>query len=261
MKIAVFDSGMGGLSVLHLALKKLPSEDFLYFADLDNVPYGTKNNEEIMEYVDLAINFMLKQDVKAIVIACNTATSVAIETMRKKYSLPIIGMEPAVKKAIDSKLHKRILVIATPITVKGKKLQDLISKIDKEELIDLIALPELVNFAENEIFNAVDVKEYLNSKFKTFDFENYSSIVLGCTHFNYFKDVLKDILPKHINILDGNEGTINRLISELKKNNILEKQDKRKIEFFFSKRKIENSSQLKKIDRYMKRLDEMLEIE
>lgn len=260
MKIAIFDSGIGGLSVLHLALKKLPNEDFLYFADINNVPYGTKTKEQVIDYVETAINFMLQQDVKAIVVACNTATSAAIEIMRKKYSLPIIGMEPAVKKAVDSNEHKRILVIATPITVKGEKLQNLIAKVDKDYLVDLVPLPQLVNFAENEIFDTEEVENYLKNELKKFDFYNYSSIVLGCTHFNYFKDTLKKILPKHINILDGNEGTVNRLISELKKYDILENQKIQNIEFFYSGKKVEDIEELHKIKRYKERLDKMLEI-
>lgn len=260
MKIAVFDSGIGGLSVLHLALKKFPKENFLYYADSDNVPYGIKTKEELVLLVDNAIKNMIKEDVKAIVVACNTATSAAIQEMREKYTIPLIGMEPAVKKAVDFYGNKRILVIATPVTVRGKKMQDLISKVDKEHLVDLIALPKLVNFAEQEIFENMEVEEYLKEEFKNIDFKNYSSIVLGCTHFNYFKDSLRKILPEHINILDGNEGTVNKLFLELKTNNILEENEEPKIEFYYSGRKVEDQENLKRLERYLKRLDFMLEI-
>ena len=178
MKIAVFDSGIGGLSVLHLALKKFPKENFLYYADSDNVPYGIKTKEEIVELVDQAIKNMLTKDIKAIVIACNTATSAAIQEMREKYSLPLIGMEPAVKKAVDFYGNKRILVIATALTVKGKKLQDLIARVDKEHLVDLIALPKLVSLAENEIFYEKEVCQYL--------LEELGEIKMGRLFFNSF---------------------------------------------------------------------------
>lgn len=260
MKIAVFDSGIGGLSVLHLALKKFPKESFLYYADSDNVPYGIKTKEEILKLVDQAIQNMLKNDVKAIVVACNTATSAAIQEMREKYSLPLIGMEPAVKKAVDFYGNKRILVIATPLTVKGKKMQDLISRVDKEHLVDLIALPNLVNFAENEEFTEKEVLDYLIRELGEIDWGKYSSIVLGCTHFNYFKDSLRKILPSHISFLDGNEGTINKLYSELEKSKLLENIEKREIEFYRSGKKISEKSEIEKIERYLERLEKMLAI-
>lgn len=260
MKIAVFDSGIGGLSVLHLALKKFPNENFLYYADSDNVPYGLKTKEEIIKFVDNAIKFMIEKDAKAIVVACNTATSAAIQEMREKYSLPLIGMEPAVKKAVDFFGDKRILVIATPITVKGKKLQDLIQKVDKEHLVDLIALPKLVTLAEEEKFEEEEVLEYLKEEFKNIDFSEYSSIVLGCTHFNYFKDSLRKILPSHVSLLDGNEGTVNKLYSELKDRNLLDNYSNREVEFYCSGRKIEDEENLKSIDKYLKRLEKMISI-
>lgn len=260
MKIAIFDSGMGGLSVLHLALQKLPQENFLYFADNDHVPYGTKTKEEIISYVEEAIEFMITQDVKAIVVACNTATSAAIQEMRERYTLPIIGMEPAVKKAVDFYGDKRILVIATPMTVKGKKLHDLIDKVDREHLVDLIALPKLVTFAEEGIFSEEAVLNYLQEELGKFDFANYSSIVLGCTHFNYFKDSLREILPNNMIFLDGNEGTMNKLISELQNRNLLEAQENPKVEFYYSARKVEEQKELERLKDYLKRLNQMLEI-
>ncbi|MDO4690951.1 MAG: glutamate racemase [Fusobacterium sp.] len=260
MKIAVFDSGIGGLSVLHLALKKFPKENFLYYADSDNVPYGVKTKGEIINLMDRAIEHMLAKGIKAIVIACNTATSAAIQEMRDKYSLPLIGMEPAVKKAIDFYGNKRILVIATPLTVRGKKLQDLITRVDKENLVDLIALPKLVSFAENEIFNDEEVYNYLLKELENFKLEEYSSVVLGCTHFNYFKDSLRKILPQHITLLDGNEGTVNKLFVELSSRELLEDNKEREVEFYYSNRKVNKEGELLRLKRYLKRLDEMLGI-
>ena len=110
MKIGIFDSGIGGLSVLHVAKRLLPHEQFIYYADEKHVPYGEKSKEEIIGYVDEIIQFMINHGAKAVVIACNTATSAAVALMRKKYSLPIIGMEPAVKKAVDLYGNKKVLV-------------------------------------------------------------------------------------------------------------------------------------------------------
>lgn len=260
MKIAIFDSGMGGLSVLHQAIKILPDENFIYFADIDNVPYGIKSKEEILNFTDKAVKFLLGQDIKAIVVACNTATSVAIKYLRETYpEIIIIGMEPAVKMAIDNFPNKKSLVIATPITVAGEKMDKLINKYDVNNLINLLALPKLVEFAENEIFEGEEVKEYLKSEFSKFNFNEFSSIVLGCTHFNYFKDVLIEVLPKHIKILDGNLGTINNLKSELEKKNILGEKEQNELEYFYSCRKVKNENELARIDRYLQKLDEVYE--
>ena len=101
MKIGIFDSGMGGLSVLHRALRRIPEADFLYYADEEHVPDGEKTREQVRGYIDEIIAFMIKKQVDAIVIACNTATSVATKEYRSQFPLPIVGMEPAVKKAVE----------------------------------------------------------------------------------------------------------------------------------------------------------------
>ncbi|MCD8213802.1 MAG: glutamate racemase [Campylobacter sp.] len=267
MKIGIFDSGIGGLSVLKEALKKLPNEQFLYYADRKNVPYGLKSNDEILSFSTHAVKFLINNGAKAVVIACNTATSVAINDLRANFNIPIIGMEPAVKKAIDLKFQKvdtknalRTLVIATPVTAGGRKLKELINRVDNEHLIDVIALPRLVEFAENENFDSAEVKKYLKDEIMKFSPDNYSSLVLGCTHFNYFKDSLREILPASISLLDGNEGTINKLLSELERLNLKE-TNKQSIEYFYSDVKVKEGSELARLDRYLARLDEMLLIE
>ena len=111
MNIAIFDSGIGGLSVLYQAKRMLPEAHFLYYADEDHVPYGEKTREQILTYTDEAVRFLLEQGADAIVLACNTATSVAAATLRDRYPLPIIGMEPAVKLALNQDDTHRVLVI------------------------------------------------------------------------------------------------------------------------------------------------------
>ena len=158
------------------------------------------------------IRFMLERQVKAIVIACNTATSAAIELMRRKYPIPIVGMEPAVKKAVDlGNGDGRILIAATPVTVRGRKMAELVERVDTERRADLLALPGLVQFAERGEFASEAVEDYLRRQLAAFDLNNYSAFVLGCTHFNYFKDTLRRLLPGQVQFVDGNEGTVNRL--------------------------------------------------
>ncbi len=218
LKIGFFDSGIGGISVLAYAQKKLPEADYIYYADCDHVPYGTKTREEIIRYSDAAVGFLAGRDVSAVVVACNTATSMSIGYLRDKYRFPIVGMEPAVKPAAVTHHGKKILVCATPATIAGKKLHTLIEhNYSSDELPDLIGLPGLVTFAERGVLDKDIVCEYLETAIdKT---KNYSAVVLGCTHFGYFRDSFRAFFGS-IDIIDGTEGTVNRLISVLKENNI-----------------------------------------
>ncbi len=259
MKIAFFDSGIGGLSVMHHAMKVLPQEQFVFYADEDNVPYGTKTKEQVMEYVRTAFDFLMTQDVKAIVTACNTATSVAVSEMRRRYSVPIIGMEPAVKKALDLDAEHRVLVTATPITVSGRKMELLIEKVDKDNLIDRLALPELVLFAERQEFRSPAVTEYLREQFAAYDFADYSAIVLGCTHFNYFKDTMREIVPDHIRFVDGNVGTVRELVRRLQERHELE-QLPQSVEYFYSGHAVTGAAELERISQFLLRLDQMYAI-
>ena len=256
MKIAFFDSGMGGLSVLHHAMKVLPQEEFIFFADEDNVPYGTKSPEEVSACVDEAFKFLIAQEVGAIVVACNTATSVAAAVMREKYSLPIIGMEPALKVALDTFPNKKVLVAATAITITGEKIHRLIKKLHAKDLAELRALPGLVEFAERQEFNSSAVEEYLRGELASCDWEKFSSLVLGCTHFNYFKDTLRKILPPHMKILDGNAGTVNELI---RRTGLTPSQitDNRSLTAYYSGRRVTDSAELARLEKFLRRLDEM----
>lgn len=259
MKIGILDSGIGGMTVLHQAFLSLPNEDYLYYADVDHVPYGEKKKEDIIHYVDEAVRFMLSKDVKAVVIACNTATSVAIEALRKKYSIPILGIEPAVKPAVEECEGKRIMVIATPVTVREERLKNLIARVDEDHLVDLLPLPKLVPFAEKGEFQSPELEEYLQNQFSKYDLSDYSSLVLGCTHFNFFKDSFRRIFPKCISIIDGSVGTVNHLADVLKENGLLE-NNTCSAEYYRSGRKVTDAENLERIQKLHRRLDEMLKI-
>jgi glutamate racemase len=258
LKIGFFDSGIGGLTVLHQAMRMLPEEDFIYYADTDNVPYGTKTKEEIIGYVDLAIEFLVNQGVKAIVIACNTATSVAIEFLRERYSLPILGMEPAVKPAVEKCSNKRVMVIATPLTVKEDKLKNLLRQIDDDHRVDLLPLPQLVTFAEAGKFEIMEVENYLRKELSTYHLEDYSALILGCTHFNYFKDTYRRIFPADVEFIDGSEGTVNHLLSILQDKKLLE-HNLPKVEYYMSGRLVTEEDELARFAQLHERLERMLQ--
>jgi len=213
LKIAFFDSGIGGLSVLAEALRRFSGAEFLYFADEDHVPYGTKSRTEIVRLSLDAVGFLISRGADGVVVACNTATSAAISELRGAFSVPVIGMEPAVKLAADSFGSRPTLLIATPLTIAGEKLARLVGRLECETWS--LALPRLVEFAQDLEFDSPAVQAYLREELAKFELERLGSLVLGCTHFNYFKDVLREILPSHVRIIDGIDGTLNRLASEL----------------------------------------------
>ncbi len=213
--IGFFDSGIGGLSVLHEALKLLPREHYIYFSDGDNAPYGVRTKENVRELVFAAIDFVAKRGVKAIVVACNTATSVAIEDLRMRYEFPIIGMEPAVKPAVEAGHRKRVLVFATELTLKEEKFRNLVARVDTEQLVDYLPLQELVLLAEHFDFDEKKVMPYLQNKLRDIDFSKYGAVVLGCTHFLFFKNFMEQVVPPEVKIIDGNLGTVKNLIKQL----------------------------------------------
>lgn len=211
MKVGIFDSGVGGITVLKTAIDLLPDVEYIYYSDNLHVPYGTKPKEVVVGYVKDVVKFLVDEGADAILIACNTATSVAVEELRQMYDLPIIGMEPAVKPAIDHNSRGKILVTATPLYLKEDRYRSLIEHVDHEHRATPLPLPELVGFAENKQFDEEMLTKYFMEKLKPFDLSEYVGIVLGCTHFVYFRKFLEKILPKHIKIYDGNEGAVRHL--------------------------------------------------
>ena len=244
--IGIFDSGIGGLTVLKKIIQVLPNEKYIYYADIDNVPYGTKPKEDVKKYIKDAIDFFISKNVKAIVIACNTATSIAIKEIRQMYTIPIVGIEPAAKPAVENRREKRVLIMATPTTIREEKLKYLLRRLEAEEYVDLVPMPKLVEFAENGDFTSKEVEQYIVYQLKNHNLEEYSELVLGCTHFPFFKEILSKIFPKDTQIIDGSLGVANRLKDILQKEEILG-NNQLEIEYYYSGRLAENKEKLEKL--------------
>jgi glutamate racemase len=252
MVVAVFDSGFGGLSLLNEAMKKLEGCDFIYFADNENAPYGTKSIDEIKALSIDAVNFLAsKADI--IVIACNTATSAAVSDLRQKFNIPIIGMEPAVNLGKDA--DGDILVIATPATIKGAKLNELLEKSNLNNKTHLLPMPKLVEFAQNMEFHSPKVSKYIKNQISKFNSKNISLLVLGCTHFNYFKDSFINLMPNS-KIVDGVDGTIRQIKRKIDELNSKGKNLDTKLLYYSSKKQ----KDIKKIAPFLLRLDKMARI-
>ena len=207
MKIGIFDSGIGGLSVLYEAMQLLPHEQFIYYADEKHVPYGEKTREEIIGYVDEIIQFMIDHDCKAIVIACNTATSADVSILRKEYpDVPVVGIEPALKPAVQFMEHPRVLVMATPMTIREEKFQRLMARYEKEAEIYPLACPGIVEFVERGELNSADLKAFLYRLLKPYCEGTVDAIVLGCTHYPFVKDAIAEVMGNTVEFFDGGAG-------------------------------------------------------
>lgn len=226
MKVGFFDSGLGGLTVLKEAIQNEGlSEDIYYLGDTKNTPYGVKDKDFVINIINENIDYLVSIGCNPIVIACNTATSLCVNSLREKYKdIVFIGTEPAVKVAADSKENKKILVLATSITVKQEKLHNLINKLNIEDEVELVPADRLVTFAENINCNNMteDINDYIKSILEGYNLNEFSHIVLGCTHFPLFRDnfecVIKEINPLlDIKVIDGAKGISNNLIKHINK--------------------------------------------
>ncbi|NFG62110.1 glutamate racemase [Clostridium sp. CMCC3677] len=225
--IGFFDSGVGGLSVMKEAIRLMPNENYIYFGDSKNAPYGIKTVEEVKILTVDAVELLLEKNVKAIVVACNTATSAAIDLVRSKYkNIPIIGIEPALKLATKYNRKGNIIIMATPMTLKEKKFKSLMEKYGED--YDIVSLPcaKLVEFIEHGILSGEELEEYLKEKFKPYKNNDIGVVVLGCTHYPFIKETLYKVIDKDIPIIDGGLGTSQELRRRLGEKNLLNTEEK-----------------------------------
>lgn len=212
--IGVFDSGLGGISVVREIRREMPNEHIIYFGDSANAPYGTKTPEEVRRLSFAIVERFIAMGVKAIVIACNTATSAAVDDLRATYDLPIISMEPALKVACDRGhgLPQRVIVAATPLTLREKKFTALMHRFSADNTIYRQPCPDLVEIVEHDQLEDHDlVMATLHRYFDVYDLDTIDSVVLGCTHFVFYRDYFRELLPASTAIIDGNEGTVRHL--------------------------------------------------
>lgn len=241
MPIGFFDSGVGGLSVMKEAMKIMPNEDYIYFGDSINAPYGTKSVEEVKGLTFKAVEFLLSKGVKGIAIACNTATSAAVASLRIKYpDLPLVGIEPAVKPAIELNKKGNILIMATPMTLKEAKFNKLIDKYKKDNNVIPVPCAGLMEFIEQGILDGDELKEYLQDKINTYSNGEIAAIVLGCTHYPFIKNELSKIVGDSVDIIDGGHGTAKELKRRLSEKELLTtSNDKGTIEIFNSSGRVD----------------------
>lgn len=239
--IGILDSGIGGVTVLKEILKLLPNENYIYYSDSINNPYGEKTKEEVTSCVEKIINLFIKNNCKAVVFACNTATALAIDNIREKYpELIIIGIEPAYKMVHDNAKDKNTLVMATPATIESERFLKLYHNYDNGKTI-LLPCDGLANLIESG--KTKQINEYLNVNLPK---EKVEVVVLGCTHYPLIKDEIRSILGDVI-FYDGGNGVARQLKKLLEENNLISNNSKGSISFCDSSNSIQKETRFVEI--------------
>ena len=236
--IGIFDSGVGGITIWQEVLNQLPRENTIYLADNKNAPYGFKSPSEILEYSIKNTEFLLSKGVKLIVVACNTATTNAISSLRKKFPhIDFIGVEPAIKPAAIQSAVKRIAVLATYTTLHSNEFLQAI----KEPYMEGIALTQIVGtglvpLIEEYKLDSPEMEELIHTYTQEMIVADIDCLVLGCTHYPYIKKQLAEALPEHVQIIDSGEAVARQTKFILQSNNILNEQEEfGKHQFYYNK--------------------------
>ena len=218
--IGVMDSGVGGISVLKEIHKLLPRENIVYFGDSAYAPYGEKTRAEVLDRTKTVMKGLLSQGVKAVVIACNTATSAAAAELREEYpDLPIIGVEPAIKPAALSHQGERVLVMATPMTIQLEKYQSLSKRFEQDTEVISLACHGLAKTIEKGEPDGPEVKSLLNQLLHPYR-DRVDAVVLGCTHYPFVREQIREILGD-VEFYDGGYGTAMEVERELDEKGLL----------------------------------------
>ena len=220
--IAVFDSGVGGISVLRQLRKLMPGEKYIYFGDSANAPYGTRPTEEVRSLTLAAAEKLLGEyPVKALVVACNTATAAGIGKLREKYpDLIVIGIEPALKLAADKHPYSTIGVMATQVTLREEKFDQLMHRFDSDCQVIKIPAPGLVELIESGRGDSAEAQEFLHSLLDPY-VGKLDALVLGCTHYPFVRRNIAAILGPDVEILHGGKGTARETRRRLEKAGLL----------------------------------------
>ena len=215
--IAVLDSGMGGISVLRELVSVMPNENYIYFGDSKNAPYGTKSKDEVQKLTMDHAEELFEQGAKGLVVACNTATSAAVAKLRELYpQIPIVGIEPAVKPAVNCKENPKVLVMATPMTIREEKFKKLMARYEEKADIIPLPCPGLMDFVERGDLDGEDLQKYLTELLYEFREEKVDAAVLGCTHYPFVRKMIQKTLGPEVKIFDGGAGTAREMKRRLK---------------------------------------------
>jgi len=232
--IGVFDSGVGGLSVLTHIRQRLPHESLVYVADLNYMPYGCKPEQVIHQRCMDIAGFFDSQDCKAVVVACNTATAAAVHTMRSVYSFPVIGMEPAVKPAVQHSKSKVIGVLATRGTLGSDKFNRLASRFSQQARVIVQPCPGLVELIEAGDLSGTSTRVLLESLLLPLMGQGMDTLVLGCTHYPFVMPLIREIIGDDICMIDSGDAIARELERQLRMRDLLSVSQHAAVSFWSS---------------------------
>lgn len=232
--IGVFDSGVGGLSILRSLRAQLPAEDFLYIADTAHAPYGEKSEDYIRTRCFIVADFLISQGAKALVIACNTATAVALDAMRAHYTLPIMALEPALKPAVLASTSKVVGVLATRRTVESARFLAQIARYNHLAQIIAQPCPRLVTLIETGALDNTDMRKALHDYIDPLIMQGVDGLVLGCTHFVFLRQQITALAGSAITLYDSGDGVARVLQQKLATLNALNTPDHHGQDHFWS---------------------------
>lgn len=217
IKIGVFDSGLGGLTVVKALQGVIKGADLFYIADTKNAPYGEKTSEQILQYsLNITEYFLAQHNIDALIVACNTATSAAIKTLREKYpKLILIGTEPGIKPAIEQTLTGQVGVLATPATLGGEKYQQLALRLAKDKEVTLYeqACPGLVEQIEKGKAHSPQTYAMLENWLKPMRDADVDTIVLGCTHYPLVAQVIEKVMQRKLHLIETGAAIAKHLLA------------------------------------------------
>lgn len=223
--IGIFDSGIGGLTVMRSIIDLMPNEDIIYFGDTARLPYGGKSPETIVRYSTENTIFLMEKNIKALVIACNTASSYAVEKLQRIFNIPVIGViEPGVIAATQATKNGRIGVLGTKATILSETYQKGIQKVMPEAHVYPVACPLLVHLVEELLFNHDATRLILKDYLKDLQSSNIDTLMLGCTHYPLLKEALKKELGDKVTLVDSATTCAHKVKETLKNNHIESKK-------------------------------------
>ena len=233
--IGVFDSGVGGLTVVKELIRQLPHEDIVYFGDTARVPYGIKSKETVIRFSIENILFLLKQDVKLICVACNTVSSVALPVIKKHFRVPIVGViTPGVREAVYATQNKRVGVIGTRGTIRSRTYENEIKQLDPGILVRSVACPLFVPFVEEGWLKEQAVLEVAKIYLKPLKEARVDTVILGCTHYPLLKPVIRQVLGKQARLIDSAKQVAMEVKKILAAEGILNKTGRARHKFYVS---------------------------
>jgi len=233
--IGVFDSGVGGLTVVKELIRQLPAEDIVYFGDTARVPYGIKSKETVIRFSVENTLFLLKYNVKLVCVACNTVSSCALPKIKHSFRVPIVGViNPGAREAVYATKNKRVGVIGTKGTIKSRAYEHEIRKLDPKVKVAAVACPLFVPFVEEGWLNQDVVLTVARHYLKPLKDAKVDTIILGCTHYPLLKEVIKEVMGEGINLIDSAKQVAIEVKKILSEEGLLNTRGRGRADFFVS---------------------------